>query len=246
MSEEYYLTDNIRLKDDIMEYKSGDNFKQIKTYNWHHVLNEYGWEKIHKRWIIILNRLSDSKSKNSRYGILDCDSDGDCFFNCIANALNEKERENDIIYNSDDIRNMISENLTEEQYDMIIGYYRIMKDADDFSEDWDPYQIKSLDDFKIKISTSGHEYWGDYILLQILMNILKCNIFILNCNTYNNDYSIYNTLNDYNKSYDSIFLLYENNCHFKLVGYFDDKIISYFNDNTIPHELKKLYRLNLN
>lgn len=246
MSEEYYLTDNIRFKNDIMEYRIGDNFKQIKTHNWHHVLNEYGWEKIHKRWVIILNRLSESKSKNSRYGMLDCDSDGDCFFHCIANALNEKERENNIIYNSDDIRNMISENLTEEQYDMIIGYYRIMKDADDFCEDWDPYQIKSLDDFKIKISTSGHEYWGDYILLQILMNILKCNIFILNCNNYNNDYSIYNTLNDYNKSYDSLFLLYENNCHFKLIGYFDEKIISYFNDNTIPQELKNLYRINLN
>ena len=32
--------------------------------------------------------------------------------------------------------------------------------------------IKS--DGKKKITTSGHEYWGDYILLQVLMNILKC------------------------------------------------------------------------
>ena len=114
MTEEYYYTDNIRIKDGFMEYKSKETFKRIKSHNWHHILSEYGWEKIHKRWIIQLNRLSEFKSKNSRYGILDCDSDGDCFFHCIANALNEKERENDIIYNSDDIRNMISENLTEE------------------------------------------------------------------------------------------------------------------------------------
>ena len=246
MSEEYYLTDNIRYKDDIMEYKSGKTFKQIKNHNWHHILSEYGWEKIHKRWVLQLNRLSQFKSKNSRYGNLDCERHGDCFFHCIANALNEKERENNIIYDSDDIRNLISESLTEEQYDMIIGYYRIMKDADDFSEDWDPYNINSLEDFKQKISTSGHEYWGDYILLQVLMNILKCNIFIMNCNEYGNDFTVYNTLNDYNPDYDSIFLIYENNCHFKLVGYFDDKIISYFNDDTIPQELKSLYRLNLN
>ena len=74
--------------------------------------------------------------------------------------------------------------------------------------------------------------------------IFKINIFILNCNPYINDFTIYNTLNDYNKEYDSIFLLYENDCHFKLVVYFDDKIISYFNDKTIPQELKSLYQLN--
>jgi len=244
MDNDYYLTDNIRIRNEIMEYKIGEVFKRIKCNNWHHILNEYGWEKIHKSWIIRLNRLNNNKEKNSRYGILDCESDGDCFFHCIANALNEKERDNDIIYNSDDIRNMISENLTEEQYDMIIGYYRIMKDADDFSEDWDPYKINSLEDFKQKISTSGHEYWGDYILLQVLMDILKCNIFILNCNTYNNDFSVYNTLNDYNKIHDSIFLIYENNCHFKLMGYFNDKMISYFNDKNLPKELKSLYRIN--
>ena len=68
--------------------------------------------------------------------------------------------------------------------------------------------------------------------------------FILNCNNYTNDFSIYNTLNDYNREYDSIFLIYENDCHFKLVGYFYDKIISYFNDKTIPYEFKTLYRLN--
>lgn len=66
----------------------------------------------------------------------------------------------------------------------------------------------------------------------------------MNCNTCNNDFSIYNTLNDYIPTYDSIFLIYENNCHFKLVGYFNDKMISYFNDNNLPKELKSLYRIN--
>ena len=146
-------------------------------------------------------------------------------------------------YNSDDIREIISDDITEEQYDTIITYYRIMKDADDFSEEWDPYSIHSIEEFKEQIKTSGHEYWGDYILLQVLINTLKLNIFILNCNSLTNDYSVYNTLNDYNPEYGSIFLIYEDMCHFKLLGYFNDKIISYFTDSSLPYELKELYRL---
>ena len=75
MNEEYYLTDNIRYKEkkNIMEYKDNEIFKPIKCHNWHHILSEYGWEKIYKKWIIQLNKLSTNKCKNSRYGILDCD-----------------------------------------------------------------------------------------------------------------------------------------------------------------------------
>ena len=157
--------------------------------------------------------LMNKKEKNSLYGIFDCDSDGNCFFQCIAQALNERDRGTNNYYNSDDIRLMISDNITEEQYDMIISYYRIMKDANDFSEDWDPYSIKTIDDFKEKINTSGHEYWGDYLLFQILLNILKINIFILNCNTLMNDYSIFGSIfylsfpNHIHSIYDANFFL---------------------------------------
>jgi len=243
MKDEYYLTDTIRMIDNKMEYRVDDcEFRPIKNHNWHHVLSEYGWEKIHKQWLIKLNKLSDVKERNSLYGVLDCDSDGDCFFHCISNALNEKERGNEY-YNGSDIREMISDNITVAQYDMIIGTYRIMKDADDFSEEWDPYSINSIDEFRDKIKTSGHEYWGDHILLQVLSAILKVNIFILNNNTFEHDYSIYNTLNDINKEYGSIFLIYEDMCHFKLLGHFECKMTSYFNFEEIPLELKKLYEL---
>ena len=250
MDEEYYLTDNIRLLNDKMEYRKKRNekyeFTSILKRNWHHILSEYGWEKINKKWITKLNKLSNKKEKekNSLYGVLDCETDGNCFFQCIAHALNERDRHTENYYNSDDIRSMISDNITEEQYDMIISYYRIMKDANDFSEDWDPYSIKTIDDFKEKINTSGHEYWGDYLLFQILLNILKINLFILNCNTLMNDYSIYNTLNEYNSEYGTIFLIYEDICHFKLLGYFNNKMISFFSDNNIPNELRILYNLN--
>jgi hypothetical protein len=238
--EEYYLTDNIRLYNDKMEYKKDDIFLPVKKYNWHHILNEYGWEKIHKPWIMKLNQLSVTKEKNSRFGMLDCESDGDCFFHCIANSLNERDINTDNYYISDDIRKLISDNITHEQFNLMITTYRIMKDADDFSEKWDPYEIDTLEDFKNTLNTSGHSYWGDFMLLQVLSEILKVNIYILNTNEYQNEYNVYHTMCEYKRDYDNIFLLLENDCHFKLVGYFDEKMITYFRSDDIPIELKKL------
>jgi hypothetical protein len=238
--EEYYLTDNIRLYNDKMEYKKDDIFLPVKKYNWHHILNEYGWEKIHKPWIMKLNQLSVTKEKNSRFGMLDCESDGDCFFHCIANSLNERDINTDNYYISDDIRKLISDNITQEQFNLMITTYRIMKDADDFSEKWDPYEIDTLEDFKNTLNTSGHSYWGDFMLLQVLSEILKVNIYILNTNEYQNEYNVYHTMCEYKRDYDNIFLLLENDCHFKLVGYFDEKMITYFRSEKIPIELKKL------
>ena len=238
--EAYYLTDNIRLYNDKMEYKKDDIFLPIKKYNWHHILSEYGWEKIHKPWITKLNQLSVKKEKNSRFGILDCESDGDCFFHCIANSLNERDINTDNYYISDDIRKLISDNISQDQFNLMITTYRIMKDADDFSEEWDPYEVSTLDDFKNTLNTSGHSYWGDFMLLQVLSEILKVNIYILNTNEYQNEYNVYHTMCEYKRDYDNIFLLLENSCHFKLIGYFDEKMITYFRSDEIPIELKKL------
>lgn len=241
----YYLTDKIRIINDKMEYFTKDKFIPIRKNNWHHILDECGWEKIPKPWIVNLNKYSDIKEKNSLYGVMDCESDGDCFFHCIANSLNERDRQSGEFYDSNDIRKLISDNITEEQYDFIINTYRIMKDADDFSEDWDPYEIDSLEDFKSMIETSGHVYWCDFMLLQLLCEILRLNIFILNSNEYENDYSVYNTMCEKKRDYDNIFLILENNCHFKLIGYFNEKMYSYFKSETVPIELKILFKLDI-
>ena len=91
--EDFYLTDKITIKDNKMFY---ENRIRITKNNWHLYLDEYGWEKIPKPWIIKLNKLSSVKNKNSKYGVYDCEKDGNCFFQCIANALNEKYRYNNI------------------------------------------------------------------------------------------------------------------------------------------------------
>ena len=73
-----------------------------------------------------------------------------------------------------------------------------MKDANDFDEGWDPYSIQDIDEFKRELRQSGNNYWGDYLLLNTIIKLLRLNIFILNSNDDIKDYSIYNTLNDYN------------------------------------------------
>ena len=242
---DYYLTESIFLRDNKMYHVERENEKIITKNNWHHVLQEYGWNKLPLPWIKSLNKLSTQKSKNSKFGTYDCEADGNCFFQCIANSLNERDRVKGEEYNHSDIRNLIAESITEDNYKTLMSYYRIMKDADDFDEDWDPYQIHSIEDFKDKLKENGHCYWGDYLLLNLIIQQLRTNIMILNCNEYENDYSVYNTLNEYNSDYDSIFLLYEDNCHFKLFGSFEnDKMISYFTNQTIPEELIRLFKIN--
>ena len=242
---EFYLTENIVLKDNKTYFKDNDKLKKITNNNWHHYLDDFGWVKLSLPWIKILNKISDKCQKNSLYAVLDCSSDGDCFFHCISNALNDYNRFNDNyeILNSSDIRSIIAESIDEENFKEMIGDYRIMKDIDDFDEEWDPYEIKNLESFKNIIKKSGHNYWCDYILLNKITEILKLNIFILNSNENSKDYSIYNTLIEYNPEYDNIFLLYEDACHFKLIGYFNgENMISYFTEN-IPHEFLKLFKL---
>jgi len=242
---DYYLTENIFIRENKMYHTIKGKQKQITSKNWHTILGEYGWSKIPLPWVKELNKLSPTKHKNSCFGILDCESDGNCFFHCISNALNEYNLHNEEFEqtNYKDIRTLIANSISEESYKIMINYYRIMKDANDFEEEWDPYDIQCLEDLKRQLQKSGHNYWGDYILLNNVIQILNLNIFILNYNEMDKDFTIYNTLIDFNSDYDSIFLLYEDNCHFKLIGYFDgEKIISYFTDN-IPIELLRLYKL---
>ena len=242
---DYYLTENIFIRETKMYHEIKGKQQNITSKNWHTILSEYGWSKIPLPWVKILNKLSPIKIKNSSFGILDCESDGNCFFHCISNALNQYNLFNDEFEQTDynNIRILIANSISEESYKIMINYYRIMDDANDFEEEWDPYQIHTLEDFKKQLLKSGHNYWGDYILLNNVIKILNLNIFILNYNEIDKNFTIYNTLIDFNSDYDSIFLLYEDGCHFKLIGNFDgETMVSYFTDN-IPIELLKLYKI---
>lgn len=239
----FYFTDTIYLEADKLYYEKNKLTKSVKNHNWHMILNEYGWEKLNIRWIKKLNRFLDKNPKNSLFGVLDCGGDGDCLFHCISYALKSQDYMNiNFEYEVSDLRKLICDSIDLEKFNEIIDIYKILKDSDDFDEDWDPYEI-DFDEFKVILLEGGNSYWGDSIILNILKEKLNINIIILNSNSIQNQYNYYPLLYDYDEKLNTIILSYEDEIHFKLIGYFDDgNMISYFGKDTIPTEILKLIK----
>ena len=236
--QEHYLSENIVIKEGKTFY---DN-KLIKKHNWHLKLQELGWDKLHKTWISTLNKLHNPYPNNSLFGALECGDDGDCLFHCIASALNSTQNmTQQTFYDSSDIRKLVADSITQEQYDNIITCYRSMKDLDDFDESWDPYEIDNLEQFKEQLMTSGHGYWCDHLVLQLVCQAFNINIFILTQNEWTNTYDKYPLATKYDETKDSIIVLHENEGHFKLIGHFNDIMITHFTNKTLPLEIKRLY-----
>tara|TARA_B100000902_G_C27201801_1_gene859449 strand:+ start:183 stop:902 length:720 start_codon:yes stop_codon:yes gene_type:complete len=236
----YYLSENIYLRDD----KLYRNNKQIKKYDWHKKLSELGWTKLSLPLIKLLNTYSDTKYKNSQYGMLECGRDGSCFFHCIAYALNTNEiyKEEPYVYNSQDLRNILANSITNKLFDEIIEIYKILKDNDELYDTWDPYTIK-IQEFKNLITDENNVFWGDHILIGLLMKELNINIIILNSNEFKNIYNIYNTMEQYDPEKFTILLIYENESHFKLLGHFQEtNMITYFSHRTLPKEIYKMFK----
>tara|TARA_B100000427_G_scaffold308779_1_gene297257 strand:- start:264 stop:983 length:720 start_codon:yes stop_codon:yes gene_type:complete len=236
----YYLSENIYLRDD----KLYRNNKQIKKYDWHKKLSELGWTKLSLPLIKLLNTYSDTKYKNSQYGMLECGRDGSCFFHCIAYALNTNEiyKEEPYVYNSQDLRNILANSITNKLFDEIIEIYKILKDNDELYDTWDPYTIK-IQEFKNLITDESNVFWGDHILIGLLMKELNINIIILNSNEFKNIYNIYNTMEQYDPEKFTILLIYENESHFKLLGHFQEtNMITYFSHRTLPKEIYKMFK----
>ena len=108
MEDRRYLTGNIFFYNDKLFYEENGKEKEIKNHNWHHILKDYGWEKLHKQWIKKLNSYLDKPMNNSLYGSLECGSDGDCLFHCISYVLNEMY---DKVYTANDLRKDLSGSL---------------------------------------------------------------------------------------------------------------------------------------
>jgi len=237
MIDRLYLTDHIFLNDNNKLYYETDNkVQEVKKHNWHRLLNEYGWEKLNKPWIKILNNYLVVKNNNSLFGLLDCGGDGDCLFHCISHAIK------DVIdtYDAKSLRHKLSNNITNDQVTTIIDIYQVLYDIGDFKEEWDPYTI-TIQQFRDKINKGGNDYWGDFLMLNLLKDYLNVNFVILYSNDIINQYYHYPLFYEYDETIDTIILLYENESHFKLVGYFGNSNMNYlFNHQNIPREILKL------
>jgi hypothetical protein len=231
-----YLTDKLFLVDNKIYYEEKQKVKEVKNHNWHHLLNEYGWEKLCKKWIKKLNSYEEKQSNNSLYGCLDCGGGGDCLFHSISYAMKQMDDE----YDSNILRENISNSLTKERYEEIIELYQVIHLANEFEEGWDP-ETMTFEIFKSTLRDGGDNFWGDFLILNLIKEYLNINIIILNSNEISGEYYHYPLFYEYEKSINTIILLYENELHFKLVGHFQDgqmKVL--FTHQVIPCAILKL------
>jgi OTU-like cysteine protease. len=177
MENRNYLTEMIFLLNNKLYYESNDSIKEVKKNDWHHILSDYGWEKLHKQWIKKLNTFLPKPNNNSLFGCLDCGEDGDCLFHSICYAISNEDNEVDATI----LRRNISERLTKENYNSIIEYYKILYEKNDFEEDWNPNEVSFLK-FKEILIKGGENYWGDFLILNLIREYLNINIIVLNSN----------------------------------------------------------------
>ena len=239
-----YLTDKIIINQGKYYYKNDKDRKLINDKNWHTILSDTGWHKLDKSWIMRLNTFSKTKG-NSKWGLLDCDNNGDCFYSVIAEAFNyyhkniEKHEVLDVI----DIRKKIATKFTCENFDYIMNVYKIEESLNEFYHKWDINDIKTHDDLRKEIIKSGHNYWADHIVIQLFQDAFKLNIIILKQSNVKKNSKIYSLGNVLDSEKKTIILYYIDQMHFKLIGYFNNNAIhTIFTYDKLPEEIIKIYQ----
>ena len=239
---ESFLTSEIMIKNNNIYYDNDDNKIKILEKNWHKYLADLGWRKLSKKWIKKLNCFSQKKKCGVKWGIRSCGIEGDCLFDSISEAFNyniyyDDNNSKDFIYDTQYIRNKVSECLNINNFDHIIALYRIGYLNGDYSNQWNPYMIDTVDDLKKELQKTGENFIGDHIILELIMKAFNINIIIID-----------NTLNYLSQNFNSdrkTIILYYNNEEedFKLMGIFNKKIETLFDFEDIPQEIRFLCNL---
>lgn len=228
-----YLTDNLYIFNKKLYNEHNNKVTKINNRNWFKYVKEYGWEKINCKW--------EKKLNSNKFCVLECGADGDCLFHVISEALNYNEILNYEVpkYDVSVLRNYVCDMININNFDSILNFYKLEKNLGEFNGDWDPFNINTIDEFKNEIIKGGDNFWGDHILLQLLQKKMDINIIILNTiNDYSNEKETLSNLIIQNLDLDKInktIILYLEDEHFKLVGFFDGNMIrTYFNHKDIP------------
>ena len=248
---EYYLTEYLMIRDHKMYYQG----KLVKQHNWQNALRDYGWEKVPKPWIRLLNKHLEKPRNNSLFGMLDCGENGDCLFHVIAEALNSVYLL-ECPYDVKTLRILASECITDDNFVIILETYKLELENLEFIGDWDPDNIETIEELKTELCKFGNNFWGDHIILQLLQQKLEFNVIILNSENLDENMESYSNLSiaekfkvhpmasDLNKFKKTIVIYYIDGLHFQLVGYFDgNKMVTLFDTKDIPKELVDIYNI---
>jgi hypothetical protein len=240
-----YLTDKIIINDGKYYDKDVCNKNLINDKNWHKKLSDVGWQKLDKSWIMRLNSLSKNKG-NSKWGLLDCDINGDCFYSVIAEGFNYyyKNIENHEMMDAIDVRKKIAEKFTEDNFEYIMNVYKIEDELNEFYHKWNIQDVKTYENLRMELIKSGHNYWADHIVIQLFQEAFQLNIIILKHSNTKKHSKIYSLGNELDSNKKTIILYYIDQLHFKLIGYFDNNAIhTIFDYYKLPKEIIKVYQL---
>ena len=238
---EYYLSDNVVIYDG--KYYKNNNL--VLEKNWHKQLNVLGWSKLDKSWILRLNNFKKEKG-NSRWGVYNIEDNGDCFFSCIAEALNNNYYLNDNkrIVEVSDIRHNISKGINENNFNSIIEIYKIEQLCGEFRHKWNIDSIKTYKNLQEELTKLGHNYWADHVVIQLFQKVYNMNLIILNKSNNIKHTKIYSLFSDINPNKDTIILYYIEQSHFQLIGYFtNNHFKTIFKYEELPYEILKIYNI---
>ena len=210
-----------------------DELNLVTLDNWKNCFKKSGWENFPYDWNSII--------EFERLGIKENYGDGDCLFLAISYGLNiyYQLKNEDIKFTVKSLRNLVSEDINEKNFEEILNFYKIEKENNEFVGNWNPNNIKTVKQFKNLIRKTGNYFWGDHYTISILSNKLKINFIVLDDNSNN----IYRLGEEIKKYDNTIILFYEQQIHFKLVGYFsNNKIETVFQKDKLPDSIYRLYK----
>ena len=241
--EKVYISSSIYLLNhELYAEKSGKDIK-LKFNNWHHYMEDYDYQKLHRGWIKRLK--SELSPHNSPWGVKECGGEGDCLFACIEEAFKNFYEPDNEDYSIENLRIKAAEQITKENFEMILETYKSENEIGEFSGGWEPDDIDSIEDLQNELKQCGNNFWGDHIIIQLLQKELDINFIILNDENEfaQKKYTIQRTCCNLDVNKKTIILSYYNNIHYQLVGHFNGKIMkTLFNYDEIPPEMLRIYQ----
>jgi len=241
--DDYHFNSNIII--------NGNNFylskkkNKIDCSNINKYYKKIGFNKLENGWYYRINKLNLISDFNMYY--LDNIPDGNCFFSSISDAININNiRKGDVIpTDSIEIRENISLEINENNFENLMMVYNIENINNDFKHLWDIDKIDNYKDLRKELCKSGNNYWADYLIIELFKIKYKYNLIIFNSKNNllkKNKFKI-NCLGDnFNKEYETIFLYLIDNTHFRLISLFiEDTFKTILKYNEIPECLIKIY-----
>ena len=240
-----YLTDNLIMNESCLYNINDDNNKltRISTRNMLKYLETSGWKELDTDWNEFL--LNNSTKTYCPFLIMECGGNGDCLFYCISEALNNiyqfPEHLCELPYSVSYLRNLVADQITNENFEIILESYKAAAEVNELMDDWDPFLINSIDDLKLQLKKTGMDCWGDHIMLQLLQSALNLNVIIFNNYIFSENDNNINTMGQDIYQYDkTVILYYIDHLHFQLIGYFNGKTIqTVFDKDKLPNEIIK-------